>query len=193
MLIEIFVRNLWACIGLWVLLAVSDYLLTLKGAKMYQQGVKKHFIFSHGYELEPAHQEAIANLRPPGFAFILQLILFGGLLAIAYYTATRDFFTFFWGSLILLQIAVLSRQYRNLLLFRFASRSQGIKGQIEYEHWFSLRLSSQDFFSFGLILLFAYLFTGSFFLLGGAASCLVTAARHRQLSIKAASAHQVES
>jgi hypothetical protein len=188
MLIDVFIKNGWACIGLWVLLTISDYYLTIKGAKMYQQGVKKHFIFSHGYELEPDHQKEIANLQPVSFNLVLQLFLFSGLLAISYYTMSLNFFTFFWGSLVLLQFAVHSRHFRNIILFYFAKKSEGIRGQIEYDHKLSLRLSSYDFLYFALLFLFTYLMSGSIFLLGGAASCLLTTARQIMLSRKDISA-----
>lgn len=184
MLIDLFVKNLWACIGLWVLLTVSDYYLTIKGAKMYQRGANKHFIFSNGYELEPDHQKEIANLQPISFNFILSLIVYSGILATIYYTMSLKFFMFIWGGFILLQLAVHLRHFRNIILFHFAQKSEGIRGQIEYDHKISLRMSSYDFLSFGLLFLFIYLLSDSIFLLGGGASCLLMSARQIMLSRK---------
>jgi hypothetical protein len=69
-----------ASIGVWLLLSISDSLLTVKGARMYQKGVKEHFDFSRSIELEPAHQEEIDKFQAVSFRYVLELVLFGGLI-----------------------------------------------------------------------------------------------------------------
>ena len=111
MLNDFFINNLWASIGLWLILSISDSLLTVTGARLYQGGVKEHFLSSGSYELEPGR--------------------------------------------------------------------------------LSLRLSSVDFFGFGLLLLVVYLFASNLVILGGAAACFLIAVRHWLLSINKHSKEEV--
>src|SRR5262245_52909343 len=64
MLTDFFITNLWASIGVWLLLSISDSILTVAGARMYQEGGKEHFDFSGSYELEPTHKDEIDRFQP---------------------------------------------------------------------------------------------------------------------------------
>lgn len=130
----------------------------------------------------------MAKFRPFSFNLVLQLFLWGGLLTIAYYGSSRSLLAALWGALILLQIAIHLRHFRNLILFRFAYRSDGIKGQVEYADWLSLRMSSREMFLVAALFLIVYLFSDSLFVLGGAVSCFLTGFRHALLSKRAAAA-----
>lgn len=178
-------NNVWIAIGLWTFLYLMDYLLTLKAARMYQAGVNQHIRFGGGYELNPVFREDIALLRRFSFRFWLLLILVDGLLLILYALGIPEIFAVVWGMFIGIQIAVHFRHLRNLVVFHHARQSQGIKGQIAYEHWFSLRLSAVDLLSFGFLFTLLFLFSGNFVMLGSAAGCLVMALRHLFDSIKA--------
>ncbi len=184
MLSDFLINNLWASMALWVLLSISDSFLTIAGAKLYHGGANERFIFSGSYELEPEHQEDVDAFKVLSFGFMLGLILFGGLLWIIHSSGFTKLFAFIWGGLVFSQIAVHLRHFRNLLLFSYAKKSQGVKGQIEYERWLSLRLSSSDLFGLGLMLLIVYLFTNSLIILGGAAGCGLIALRHWAMSRK---------
>ena len=101
-------------------------------------------------------------------------------------------FSVLWGGLVLSQFAIHLRHLRNLILFRYASRSIDIQGRIQYARWLLLRLSSIEFFGFGLMFSLAYLFSGSLVILGGAVFCLRIALRHLLLSRhKAAEVSQI--
>jgi hypothetical protein len=182
MLTDFFIKNVWASIGVWLLLSISDSLLTVAGARMYQKGVKEHLDFSGSYELEPTHQKMIDKFQVFSFKYVLGLIMFGGLIWIVHNSGLTSLFSVMWGGLVLLQFAIHLRHVRNLTLFRYASRSIGVKGHIRYARWLSLRLSSIELFSFGIMFLMVYLFSGSLAILGGAVSCLLTALRHLLLS-----------
>ena len=149
---------------------------------MYQKGVKEHFDFSGSIELEPAHQEEIDRFQAISFRYVLGLVLYGGLLWIVHYCGLANLFSVLWGGLFLLQLAIHLRHFHNLILFRYASRSIGIQGHIQYARWLVLRLSSIQFFGFSLMFSMAYLFFGSLVILGGAISCLLMALRHLVLS-----------
>jgi hypothetical protein len=182
MLTDFFIKNVWASVGVWLLLSISDSLLTVKAARMYQKGVKEHFDFSGSIELEPAHQEEIDKFQAISFRYVLELVLFGGLLWIVHNSGLTNLFSVFWGGLVLLQLTIHLDHFRNLTLFRYASRSIGIQGHIQYARWLTLRLSSIKSFGFSLMFSMVYLFSDNLVILGGAISCLLMALRHLLLS-----------
>ena len=175
-------NNLLASIGVWVLLTISDSFLTIQGAKLYGRAARKHF--SGSYELETEHQEDVDAFRVISFKFILDLVLYCGLLWIIYSAAYTRVFAFVWGGLFFIQIAIHLRHFQNLFVFYYANRSKGIKGQVEYERKLMLCMSSTDLLGIGFLLLMAFLFTGSLVILGGAAACGFTAVRHWLMSRK---------
>ena len=178
MLLDFFLDHVWAAIGLWALLYALDYLLTLKAAHLYEHGVKNHIAFGGGYELNPVFQEDIAALRRFSYRFFLLLILFGGLLLTIYFLGMREMFAFSLGLLIGVQLAVHLRHIRNLAVFSYAQRSEGMIGKIAYEHWLSLRLSSIELLAFSGFFLFLYLLCSNFFVLGCAVGNFVLGWRH---------------
>src|SRR3989442_776415 len=97
MLLDLFLNNAWAAIGLWALLSCMDYALTFKAAKIYKAGAGKHFGFAGGYELNPFFQDDIAQLRWFSLRFFLLLLLVAGLLLILHGTGFRKCFAFVWG------------------------------------------------------------------------------------------------
>src|SRR6266542_2855274 len=182
MLTDFFIKNVWASVGVWLLLSISDSLLTVKGARMYQKGGKEHFDFSGSYELEPAHQEEIDRFQAISFRYVLELILYGGLLWIVHNSGLTNLFSVLWGGLVLLQLAIHLGHFHTLTLFRYASRSIGIQGHIQYARWLVLRLSFIQLFVINLMFSISYLFIGSLVILGGAISCLFFLMRHLSLS-----------
>ena len=185
MLLNLFLNNVWLAIGLWCVMYLMDYVFTLKAAHMYQAGAKKHFKFAGGYELNPFFKEDIAFLRrfSPRFWFLLFLV--SGLLLLLHRLNFPEGFTFAWGMLVGLQLAIHCRHVHNLMVFYYALDSNGVSGYIEYQHWLSLRLSSIGLFSFSILFLFLFLFLGTFFLLGAAVGCFSLALRHFLDSAKA--------
>jgi hypothetical protein len=178
MLLDLFLNNAWAAIGLWAFLYCLDYAFTFKAAKIYKAGAGKHFGFAGGYELNPFFQNDIAQLRRFSFRFFLLLLLVSGLLLILHSTGFREYFAFVWGLMICLQLTVHFRHLRNLAVFYYAKDSKGVNGRIEYEHWLSLRLSSIELLCFSVFYLFLFLLWGNLFVLGGATGCLVLALRN---------------
>jgi hypothetical protein len=188
MLLDFFLNHVWFAIGLWALLYAMDYLLTLKAARLYEGGVKDHIAFGGGYELNPVFQKDIAALRRFSYRFFLLLVLFGGLLLIIDFLGMKEMFAFSWGLLIGVQLAIQLRHVRNLAVFNYAQRSQGITGKIEYEHWLSLRLSAVELFAYSGFFLFLFLLCSNFFILGCTVGCFMVGSRHLIDSKKAPNA-----
>ena len=182
MLTDFFIKNVWASVGVWLLLSISDSFLTVAGARRYQKGVKEHLDFSGRYELEPIHQDEIDRFQAISFKYVLELVLFGGLLWIVHSSGLTNLFSLLWGGLVLSQFAIHLRHLRNLILFRYASRSICIQGRIQYARWLTLRLSSIEFLGFSLMFSTTYLLSDSPVIIGGAVSCLLIALRQLLLS-----------
>jgi hypothetical protein len=178
MLLDFFLNHVWFAIGLWALLYAVDYMLTLKAARLYDAGVKDHISFGGGYELNPVFQKDIAALRRFSYRFFLLLVLFGGILLIIYTLGMKEMFAFSWGLLIGVQLTIQLRHVRNLAVFNYARRSDGMTGKIEYEHWLSLRLSSVELFAYSGFFLFLYFLCSNFFILGCAVGCFTVGWRH---------------
>jgi hypothetical protein len=177
-LLDLFLNNIWLAIALWSGLYCLDYIFTMTAARFYRDGAGKHFVFPEGVELNPFFQDDVAKLRKFSFRFFLILFFMAGLLLIVYELNVRWAFALFWGMFVGIQLANHCRHIRNLVVFSYARRSAGVSGEIQYEHWFSLRLSSVDFLCFGLLFLLLFLFLGNLFVLGASLGCLSLAFRH---------------
>jgi hypothetical protein len=184
------IQNLWVWLLLWFLSFISDYYLTLYGARLYRAYGREHIVFGGSYELTPFHQEAIDELRPISVRLLALLVVSGiaiglvWLLSIVVVQATWPF-SLLMGGLLLRQAAVHVRHFRNLALYRDAGVPGALAGQIAYARWVVLHQSAVELWGFAGLFLFAYLATGSLFLAGGALSCTVTGWQHYRLSRKA--------
>jgi hypothetical protein len=170
--------RLWAVLTLWVLLYISDYLLTIAGAKLHRADPQGHFVFADGYELNPYFAEDVARLRLFSTKFLWALALYSGWLALVYAAWTRELFAVSWGALIFLELVVHIRHIRNLVLFKTAKDSNAVQGRIGYARWLALRLSGAEMIASGVVLLFVFLITGSLPVAGGALSCAALGIKH---------------
>ena len=176
MLLNLFNEKPWVSIGCWAAFFCLDYALTLWAARMYQAKAGKHYSFSGGYELNEFFKDDIAKLRPFSFRFFLMLLFVVGLMLIGFVSG-QEMFEFTWGMFIGMQLSVLFRHILNLTMFYYASRSAGIEGRIQMEHWLSLRLAAIESLTFSLVFLAIYLLADKTFLLGASAGCLLLALR----------------
>jgi len=183
-LLDLFVNHVWLAIGLWAVLYCLDFIFTMTSARLYRDGAGRHFAFSEGIELNPIFREDVARIRLVSVRFLLFLFLVSALLFILYELTIAEIFTLVWGMLVGSQLANHCRHLRNLVVFFYARRSAGVSGRIQYEHWFSLRLSAADFFCFGGLFLILFLFCGNLFVLGAGLGCFPLALRHLIDSIR---------
>ena len=183
-LLDLFLNNIWLSIALWTVLYCFDYIFTMTTARFYRDGAQQHYAFPEGIELNPFFKDDVAKLRAISFRFFLLLFFVVGLLLLTYELNVPEVFAVVWGMFVGMQLANHCRHIRNLVVFSYARRSAGVTGKIQYAHWLSLRLSSVDFFSFGLLFLLLFLFWGHLFALGAALGCLSLALRHLIDSVK---------
>jgi hypothetical protein len=183
-LLDLFLNNIWLAIALWAVLYCLDYVFTMTAARFYRDGAQHHYAFPEGIELNPFFRDDVAKIRTFSFRFFLILFFVAGLLLIAYELNVPWAFALVWGMFVGIKLANHCRYIRNLVVFSYARQSAGVSGKIQYEHWFSLRLSSVDFFCFGVLFLILFLFWGNLFALGATLGCLSLALRHLIDSVK---------
>jgi hypothetical protein len=186
----LFVQKFWAGLSVWILLFISDYTLTLVCVRRYQKGVRDKIVFEGSYELTPYFQRDIDSLRVVSPRFIAALALNSTLLFIAWRLvppAVSELYVFLLGAMILTQLAIHIRHLRNLFIFR-AAATDAVRGRIEYSRPVSLRGSSVEMLAFSGMFLVLFVFTQSWFILGGCVACLGLAAKHWRLARKPVSA-----
>ena len=177
-LLDLFLNNIWLAIAAWTALYCLDYFFTITTARFFRDGAQQHFAFSEGIELNPIFRDDVAKVRKFSFRFFLLLFFVAGLLLIFYTLNLPEIFAVIWGMFVGMQVANHCRHIHNLVVFYHALRSVGLSGKIQYEHWFSLRLSSIDFLCYGVLFLILFLFWGHPFAFGASLGCLSLALRH---------------
>jgi hypothetical protein len=179
-----FFDHLWPGVVVWALLYISDYSLTIACAQLYRR--QQTIVLEGSYEITPFYQRDIDSLRivSPRFVFVLLLTL--GMLSFLWIlnesSPAPELYQFILGILIGVQLAIHMRHLRNLVLFRLINRTDLIRGRIEYSRVVILRASSWECFAFSGFFLMLFLFTGSWFILGGAVGCISLGVKHRKLA-----------
>jgi hypothetical protein len=188
--LSFFFSSVWPGLTVWVLLYISDYALTIKCARLYRAGVNEKLAFEGSFELNPIFQKDINSLRRFSPRFLVLLFVTSGLLAIVWFLSSEsvpEMYDFLLGAMILLEMTIHTRHLRNLFMFREMLKSDSVRGRIEYSRPFMLRMSSEELFIFSAFYALLFVFTQSWFVLGGAATCLSAAIKHRRLARKAPS------
>jgi hypothetical protein len=181
-----FFDHSWPGMVIWALLYISDYSLTLICSRLYLKQQK--IIFEGSYEITPFFQRDVDSLRivSPRFVFVLLLTLgmLGFLWILNESSPAPELYQFTLGLLIAVQLAVHMRHLRNLVLFRSINTRDLIRGRIEYARMGLLRVSSWECFAFSGFFIMLFLFTGSWFILGGVLGCVSLGVKHRKLAGK---------
>lgn len=179
-------EHAWPGVVLWDLPYISDYALTITCARLY--GRQETIVFDGSYEITPFFQRDINSLRVVSPRFVFILLLTSGFLGFLWIlnesSPAPELWQLVLGALIGVQLAVHLRHLQNLVLFRSIHNTDLIRGRIEYSRPLVLRASSREFFAFSGFYLMLFAFTGSWFILGGAATCLLLGAKHRRLAAK---------
>jgi hypothetical protein len=187
------ISNVWFAISIWSALYVSDYGLTLWAARLYRMGAKEHLALQGSLEINPYFRDDIDSLRMVSSRFIRSLLFSALAIALAWLISVRwagvpRAFSILMGALIFLEATAHIRHIRNIAFFRSLLEGRNLSGKIEYPRWLSLRLSSVEILSFSALFLLAFLVSGSWFFIGGVASCLLTGLQHLDWANKATTA-----
>lgn len=186
-----FFESRWPGLVFWGVLYISDYYFTLTCARLYQRGVQEKIKFEGSYELTPYFQADINSLRAISPRFIAALLWTEAWLAATWWfswQSTIALYQMVFGAMVSIELAIHVRHFRNLFLFRAIAGSDVVQGRIQYSRHLSLRMSAVELYGFAVLFLVISVFTRSWFTVGGALSCFVTATKHLRLAQKAASA-----
>lgn len=183
MLIDLATSNLWAALGLWAIVYIADYALTLRGARLYSDPRQRFVRFDGSYELNPVFERDVDAQRRLSRRFVILLGTTCLLIWLLWRVARSRIlapaiFPFWMGMLLLIELPVLLRHLRNLGTFGWLLRAPDVRGQIVYPRWFSLRLSAGELAAFTALYLLLSPGPHLAFFLGGVAACALTAFQH---------------
>ena len=136
-MIDAFYLSPWPGALCWAALFVSDMLLTVTCARMYQAGVRERFVFEGSYELTPYHQADIDALRAFSPRFLFALVAAVALQACLWWLSVGNSvapmaYEAALGAMILIQLTIHVRHIRNYFLFRAVLAGEGIEGRMQY-------------------------------------------------------------
>jgi hypothetical protein len=167
-------------------------------ARLYRAQDK--IVFEGSYEITPAFQADVDALRRFSPRFLVVLLSSTAYIALLSYWNSRwpglnGLYALALGALILIQLTVHIRHFRNLFLLRRA-RFGGLAGQLRYSRDVILRASSLELLLFGGLYTALFVVGNGTFVLGGALACCALsfnhyrlARRHEASSLKAARQH----
>jgi hypothetical protein len=184
MLVEWAIDNVWVALLLWVALYISDYALTIVGARLRAAQRTQHVSTEGSYELNSYFVQDIDKRRKVSVRFLLALLLSTFLLGMIWFLSqsdrsSRELFEIAFGGLVLLELAVHVRHLRNIFSFRRQMHAGEVAGAIRFSRRYVFWVSALDLVVFGLFYFTLFLFVGKVFFLGGAISCGALAIRHR--------------
>ena len=189
------IQNIWIIIVIWSFIYLSDYYLTIYSAKMQREYLQEHISYGGSFELTPQFQKDIDAFRLVSPQFLIRWLLSLLFIYIFWWLSIilkqPRLFYFLVGALILREVAVHLRHFRNLAVYFNVKNGGGLKGKIEYSRWFVLKISAAEFLSFCFVYLVFAIFFSSWFFLGGTFGCLVIAFQHWRLSKRAVASSQV--
>ncbi|MEP6985298.1 MAG: hypothetical protein ABI970_06865 [Chloroflexota bacterium] len=169
-MVAISFESLPVAIGLWLILYIADYYLTLYGRRLWHQNAKDLLTFQGSYELNPYYQRDVDANKRVSRRFIFMLV-FGILWMLLMWGATHymnisQVFPAAVGFLILMEVIVLSGHVQNIRLFKSASITGAIEGHISYARWVSMDASAWKFGYWGVFFLVVALLMGNWFFCG---------------------------
>jgi hypothetical protein len=183
--LDFLTNSVWPGLIAWIILYISDYVLTLSSARLYRAGVDKKIVFEGSFELTPYYQKDIDSLRVLSPRFVTALLVNSFLLVVVWRLSEQlqpAFYECALGAMISSELAIHVRHVRNLSLFRAMVAGDCVRGRIEYSRSVILRLSAVEFLAFSGLFAVLFVFTRSWFVLGGVLSCLSTWLKHRRLA-----------
>jgi hypothetical protein len=184
-LTDFFRESPWPGLILWVALFVSDYALTIAGARMYRAQDK--IVFEGSFEITPLYQGDIDGLKLVSPRFLLVAFLISTLLWLMWRVTAvpgiwSDGYPLALGIMVGIQLPIHIRHLRNWFLFKHALGADGVRGRFEYPRRILLQISAMELIAFAGGFCVLSVVTGSWFMLGGAIACAITGWKHNRLA-----------
>jgi len=169
--------NLWVSLGLYALVAVLDYILTLRNARVYRASSTDTKLHIKGsYEITPFFQAPVDQLKLFNPRFLLVLGLSAVLLVLVWYWSAAqnapEVFAVLLGGFVIRSLIANLRHIENAVWYRSLSNlgPQDVFHS-EQPRWLYIQSSAVNRLMLAALLLAASLLTGSVFLLGGCFAC----------------------
>ena len=169
-------------VGTWAVLYVSDYYLTLWGARLYHTRARA-FVEIGSYEMEPIFQKDIDGLRSISPLFIRYLLLSSASLLLVWWWSVKwiEFPALYLvavGAFILVELMVHMRHVRNIVLFRSLGVPGAAEGHLRYARWVTEQAHVVDLVAFAVLFAIWYAISGELLFVGATLGCLGTLRRH---------------
>lgn len=169
-------------VGIWIVLYVSDYYLTLWGARLYHTRARA-FVELGSYEMEPIFQKDIDGLRSVSPRFIRYLLLSSALLLLVWWMSLEwahvpSFYVVTVGAYLLVELMVHMRHLRNIVLFRSLGVPGAAEGHLRYARWVTEQVHVVDLGAFAALFAICYVVSGEILFVGGVLGCLGVLRRH---------------
>lgn len=186
---DLFLSSPWPGTIAWVLIYISDFVLTVTCARLYRHKVASKIVFEGSFELNPVFQRDVDSLKFVSPRFLSALVLTSTLTGV-YWTLTMPeypaLYTFVLGAGIALELAIHVRHLGNLYFFGSALTAEQLHGRIEYARPLLLLKSSVNILGFAILFAVVFAFTGNWFTAGGMVSCFLLSAKQWYLAHRAA-------
>jgi hypothetical protein len=183
-------ENLWVVLPVWTILPISDYYLTLRQARICDRAVKHVIVLWVGVELTLQFRHDTQQERRISPRFIVSLLLILTWIGLVWYLCLKamwlpELYRAFAGGLLVLQLVIHLRNFRNLSLFRSIERKGESTGHMVFSRRVLLRNSAAKLDATTVFLLLGFVVTGAWELLGGAVLFATVGAQHAVLGRKA--------
>lgn len=183
MLLNLAKANVWVTLIIWVVLYVSDYALTLIGARL-RAAQMANISTGGSYELNAYFVKDIDKQVVVSPRFILALIWSTFVLGIFWVLGRvggfeSAAFETVLGGFVLMELTIHIRHLRNIFTFRRQRVAGEMAGAIQFSRRYIYWTSAVDLALFAVFYVILFFFVGHVFFLGGAVSCAALAVRHR--------------
>jgi hypothetical protein len=185
---DFFLNSPWPGTVAWALIYISDFVLTIACARL-RRNVADKIVLEGSFELNPVFQRDVDSKKFVSPRFLLLLVLTSTLVVIIWALTVPDStkaYSFLLGALMCMELALHVRHLGNLYLFSSRLTAEQLRGRVEYARPLLLRMSSVQILGFTILFAVVFLFTGNWFVAGGAVSCFSLSIKHWLLARRAA-------
>ena len=188
MIERLLIGNVWFAIALGVIAYTANYYLALKEIYLYHAGAKDYIAFQGIYDLKTSLPGLAAKRRRINAQLLAGVFICAigtgvtWIICIQQYSRP-DVFSALMGGLILLEVARIMRRVRNMVLFHYAPNGKALKGKVEYSPRMAHTLFYVEMYCFAALYMLILFITGSWFFLGGAATCFLAGRRERDWTV----------
>src|SRR5262245_41066734 len=174
--------NPWYAAALVGAVYVAGYIVALHAARLYDAGAKALIVYRQGYPGAREYADTWKRCRPASLRFVALLLVVVAAMPIVGQIAVERFgrpelFMAIVGGLVLVEAAESLEHLRNIALFRQALSGVSVSGRSELGPRSLLTMRYVQWYTLALIFFGLALLAGSWFCVGGALGCIVSAQR----------------